>query len=400
MIHYLLALLYEWWYKQFSTPKSTIPPTTSSDAPASTRALFVAQDPTTTRAFKRNQRKYSRKKERKAEQAAHRDHFDALDDVSTKCVASACAASRSLASSKFSSGRRRSLLLELPRELRDIIYALVIDANLEDSANVHYAVRIFHRPGLKKQTTQVNGTPKLIGVSHQVAREFVEALGRSTAPYHLYYAIMPGIETPRTELVRAFFNRTKQSSRLFVSVGLPNAAGDKHCLGPLGLNDMSFRQLRHDVQRCTNVKDIVVEWLSPLHGTTIEFCSDRSDIHHRQRDLDRLIGAVRGLPKLCRYLLVVHEHATYGSKLDNGEWKTSYFKVEAERTRVNRFRHMNDVTNNFLTDMVVRHDKFPPHQDRGGVVKVNEMNFWGFDRGMHAGFIGGSQAGAHGGLYR
>ncbi|KAK5682077.1 hypothetical protein LTR17_027385 [Elasticomyces elasticus] len=416
MIHYLLALLYEGWYKLSSAPESTIPPTTSSDAPASTRAPVVAQDPTTTRAFKRNQRKYSRKKERKVEQAANAavahsssssqkivphtpDHFDALDGLSTKCVASSCAGTYSGTGSTYSPSGH-FLLLELPRELRDMIYDVAIATNLGGPAQwAHYAVRVFQRPNAMQQTTQVNGNAQLLGVSRQIAQEFMEALNRSGAPHHLYYAIMPAQKTDGRELVRALFDRTKQARRLFISVGLSDAASDKNILGPLGLNHTKFTQLRRDVEQCTNVKDLVVEWLSPLHRVAVQFSSDPYDTNNRKDDLNRLIESAQQLPKLQRYLLLVHQHGSYGSRDADGTWVTEQFALEGLHAPGQRFRWIDDTTLGLLTEMVVRLDKFPPYQDRGGRVVISDWKFWGFDNEIRDVTIGRSYGGRRGGLY-
>ncbi|KAK4897704.1 hypothetical protein LTR27_004476 [Elasticomyces elasticus] len=416
MIHYLLALLHEPWYKQPSTPEPTSRPVTSTDTPASTRAPVVTHDPTATRAFKRNQRKYSRKKERKAEQAADlvvaqsasssqsivprsRDHLDAVDDVSTKGVASSCARMCPVTGSTYSPSGY-FLLLELPRELRDMIYDVVIATNLGGPAHwAHYAVRVFQRPNAMQQTTQVNGNAQLLGVSRQIAQEFMEALNRSAAPHHLYYAIMPAQKMDGRELVRALFDRTKQARRLFISVGLSDAAGDKNFLGPLGLNHTKFKQLRHDVEHCTNVEDLVFEWLSPLHGVAKQFSSDPYDTNNRKDDLSRLIESAQRLPKLQRYLLLVHQHGSYGSRDADGTWVTEQFALEGLHAPGQRFRWIDDTTLGLLTEMVVRLDKFPSYQDRGGRVIISDWKFWGFDNELRNVTIGRSYRGRRGGLY-
>ncbi|KAK3621374.1 hypothetical protein LTR56_022838 [Elasticomyces elasticus] len=411
MPHYLLALLDGWWYKQSSTSEPT-PPATNSDILASTRAPAVTQDSTTTRAFKRNQRKYSRKKERKAEQAAvvavvhsafpsqssapsTRGHHDALGGVSTNT----CAGMGSVTVSTYSPSGH-FLLLELPRELRDMIYGVVIATNLGGPAQwAHYAVRVFQRPNDMQQTTQVNGNAKLLGVSRQIAQEFMEALNRSAAPHHLYYAIMPAQKMDGRELVRALFDRTKQARRLFISVGLLDRAGDKHFLGPLGLNHTKFTQLRHDIDHCTNVEDLVVEWLSPLHRVVKQFSSDPYDTKSRKDDLSRLIESAQRLPKLQRYVLLVHQHGSYGSRDADGTWVTEQFALENLHAPGQRFRWIDDMTSGLLTNMVVRLDKFPPHQDRGGRVIISDWKFWGFDNDLRDVTIGRSYGGRRGGLY-
>ncbi|KAK4938087.1 hypothetical protein LTR10_021408 [Elasticomyces elasticus] len=416
MIHYLLTLLHERWYKQPSTPEPILRPVTSSDTPASTRAPVVTHDPTTTRAFKRNQRKYSRKKERKAERAADsavaqsasssqsivpstRDHFAAADDVSAKSVASSCARKCLVTGSTYSRSGH-FLLLELPRELRDMIYDVVIATNLGGPAQwAHYAVRVFQRPTDMQQTTQVNGNAKLLGVSRQIAREFMEALERSAAPHHLYYAITPAQKMDGRELVRALFDRTKQARRLFISVGLLDAAGDKHFLGPLGLDPTKSTQLRHDIDHCTNVEDLVVEWLSPLHRVVAQFSSDPYDTNNRKDDLSRLIQSAQRLPKLQRYVLLVHQHGSYGSRDADGTWVTERFALENLHAPGQRYRWIDDRTSGLLTDMVVRLDKFPPYQDRGGRVVISDWRFWGFDNEIRDVTIGRSYGGRRGGLY-
>ncbi|KAK5677667.1 hypothetical protein LTS10_009550 [Elasticomyces elasticus] len=269
------------------------------------------------------------------------------------------------------------LLLELPRELRDMIYDLVISANHNSTQTARFAVRVHQRPNSEQRTTLVAGEPALVRVSHQVGREFIEALERSAVPHHLYYTIMPEYKIERPQLVRGFFERTKQASRLVISVGLDEAAGDRPCLGPLGLNHNSFAQLRQDVEACTKVEDVVIEWLSPLHYEQVQFSSVSPCIHYRQHDLNDLTETVQRLPKLRRFLLIMHAHAVYGVKHADGAWEISdKYRINSQ---IRGFKELNARSQGFLSDMGIHATTFPRHQDRGGVVDVHQWRYWGFN---------------------
>ena len=267
----------------------------------------------------------------------------------------------------------------LPRELRDIVYDLAIFAQPGHSKRSGYIFKTLQDPRTRRVITCIDGNPAYIAVSHQYASEFVEALQRAGTPHHLYLTLARTFrDEPRLQPaeVGRYFRSSCQATRIFLSVGLvanmkercsSNPSIAKSCIR----NVAGVKHLMQGLRSNENIEGLVVEWASCLHGeVTQTIARNPFNLDARQDLLDEMARMAEGLPKMRRYLLVVHQDAVYAAKQPDGSWRyeavTLHYPGESEREEVIAWERGPAMR--FLKDMGVQADRFPVHQDLGAFV--------------------------------
>jgi len=265
--------------------------------------------------------------------------------------------------------------LDLPRELRDKVYDLVVLAKPKKAASdscSSFTIRQLQEPRNVSHTvvTRLKGRPSLSVVSQQVQREFMDTLRRRNAPHHLYLTtnfLSTGRMDCHSDALAEL--RGLRARRLFISFGLQLNDQWGYSLGEDGQRSVIagayFKQVLRSLRCCTDVTDLVVDWTSALHVNTVR-CEGTQN--HKPLILYMLRKTVETLPKLRQYAIIVHRDAVYASKGEGQHWYQGEYKHYQDGGF--QFRTKAPELTELLQELDVGNDNFPAHQDRGAAVRI------------------------------
>ncbi|KAK4550190.1 hypothetical protein LTR36_003157 [Oleoguttula mirabilis] len=268
--------------------------------------------------------------------------------------------------------------LDMPRELRDETYDLVVMSQVRETASVDRAgltvVVLQHcdHNSTHSVCTRVRGSPALSLANRQLAQEFLETLRRHNSPFHVYLMVdFLHAEKMRAHSAALAEVRSAKPRRVFLSFGFFGlhryAVRSNHVRDEAQRSMIAstyFQQVLRSIRSYTHVTALVIEWASILHQGRLpapDYRACRETRPPKLLILNELMGAAEGLPKLKRYAIMVHQDAVYASRKEGEKWYQGQFVRHKGRD----LRSAGDDLPEFLEQMDIGPENFPSYQDHG-----------------------------------